>query len=95
MADEPVSRIDKPSVDNTELIDFIQRKFVNDVSFVSEVRFPATTLPQIFIAEFIQLRVFRLRRDEDRNIRVGRLPCVLLGDGTTSAGFPLHIGTTD
>jgi hypothetical protein len=50
VAGEPVSRIDQPSVDNTQLIDFTQRESVNDVSFGSEVRIPATSLPQFLFA---------------------------------------------
>jgi hypothetical protein len=50
---EPVSRIDQPGIDNTQFVDFIQRKFVSDVSFGSEVRILATTLPQFFLLSVV------------------------------------------
>jgi hypothetical protein len=48
VAGEPVSRIDPPGIENTQVTDFAQQKFVIDVSFGSEVRISATTLPQFF-----------------------------------------------
>jgi hypothetical protein len=52
MADESVSRMQPWCIANTQVTDFIQQKFVNDVSFGSEVRILATTLPQFLSAEF-------------------------------------------
>jgi len=51
MAGEPVSRIDPPGMENTPVIDFAQQKFVNDVSFGSQVRlfFFSKTLPQFLL----------------------------------------------
>lgn len=46
MADEPVSRMQPWCIENTQVIDSAQQIFVNDVSFGSEVRILATTLPQ-------------------------------------------------
>jgi hypothetical protein len=46
MADEPVSRMQPWRIGNTQVIDFATQKVVNDVSFGSEVRILATTLPQ-------------------------------------------------
>jgi hypothetical protein len=46
MADEPVSRMQPWSVANTQVTDSVEMKFVSDVSFGSEVRILATTLPQ-------------------------------------------------
>ena len=74
LADEPAIRIVKPGVDNTQLIDFTHRKSVNDVSFGNGVRILATTLPQFLLPNLFQLRVFRLRSDENRNIGVGVFP---------------------
>jgi hypothetical protein len=49
MAGEPVSRIDPPGMENTQVIDSAQQKFVNDVSFGSQVRVLATTMPQFLL----------------------------------------------
>jgi hypothetical protein len=53
MADEPVSRMQPWCIENTQVIDSAQQKFVSDVSFGSEVRILATTLPQFSLANFI------------------------------------------
>lgn len=45
---EPVSGIDPPGVDNNQVVDFAQQKFVNDVGFGNKVGILATTLPQFF-----------------------------------------------
>jgi hypothetical protein len=49
MADEPVSQMQPRCIANAQVTDFIQPKIVNDVSFVSEVRILATTLPQFLL----------------------------------------------
>ena len=46
MADEPVIRMQPWCLENTQVIDSAQQKFVNAVTFGSEVRILATTLPQ-------------------------------------------------
>ena len=75
LADELVSRIDKPSADNTQLIDFTQRKSVNDVSFGKEARILATTLPQFFsFARLLQLCVLCLGLFQDGDVWVGVFP---------------------
>jgi hypothetical protein len=45
MADEPVSRMQPWSVVNMQVTDSVEMKFVSDVTFGSEVRILATTLP--------------------------------------------------
>ena len=49
MADEPVSRMQPWSIVNTQFTDSVEIKFVSDVSFGSEVRILATTLPQFLV----------------------------------------------
>jgi hypothetical protein len=87
VADEPVSRMQPWCIANTQVTDFIQQKFVNDVSFGSEVRILATTLPQFHLQKSLQLRVLRLRGDEDGNVRVSPFPkSASLHSGS---GYPL------
>jgi hypothetical protein len=50
ITDEPVSRMQPWCIANTQVADFAETKTVNDVSFGSQVRFLATTLPQFFLA---------------------------------------------
>ena len=74
LVDESVSRMQPWCVANTQVTDSIQSKIVNDVSFGSEVRILATTLPQFCLPKLLQPRVLRFRSDEDRNVRVGVFP---------------------
>jgi len=46
IAGEPVSRIDQLPIDNTQLVDFAESRFVNHVNLDNKVRIRATTLPQ-------------------------------------------------
>jgi hypothetical protein len=54
VADEPVSRMQPWSVANTQVTDSVQQKIVNEVSFGSEVRILATTLPQFSLPKSVQ-----------------------------------------
>ena len=74
LGDGPVSRMQPWCVESTQVTDSVKQKVVNDVSFGSEVRIFATTLPQFSLQKLLQLRVLRLRCDEDRNVRVGVFP---------------------
>jgi hypothetical protein len=49
-------------IETTEVIDSVQQKIVNDVSFGSEVRIFATTLPQFFPSELYKQAVTRNRK---------------------------------
>ena len=60
--------------ESTQVTDSAKQNVVNDVSFGSEVRILATTLPQFALPKLFQLRVFRFRSDEDGNIRVRVFP---------------------
>jgi len=54
------------NIENTQVANSAQPTLVSDVSFGSEVRILATTLPQFPSAKLFQLRVFRLRSNDDK-----------------------------
>jgi len=63
LGDGPVSRMQPWCVESTQVTDSVKQKVVNDVSFGSEVRILATTLPQFSLSKSFKLRVFRFRSD--------------------------------
>jgi hypothetical protein len=77
MTDEPVSRMQPWSVATTQVTDSIPQEIVNDVSFGSEVRFLATTLPQFSgLLNWVTSRVnavyvFRLQLGHTRRYKSG------------------------
>jgi hypothetical protein len=61
VADEPVSRMQPWHIADTQVIDLIQQRFVNDVSFGSVVKILATTLPQFSPRDYLSFQVFRFQ----------------------------------